>query len=96
MTSPASTSCPSPPYPLCVWGLGARGGRGRAGATALSALGDGGVKGTVETGAPSQAASVGHLAGTWSARRVVWVWVVRERWSACSAGANLHIVINMI
>jgi hypothetical protein len=50
----------------------------------------------VGTGAPSQAASVGHLAGTWSAHRVVWVWVVRERWSACSAGANLHIVINII
>jgi hypothetical protein len=49
----------------------------------LSALGDGGAKGTVGTGAPSQAASVGHLAGTWSAHRVVWVWVVRERWSEC-------------
>jgi hypothetical protein len=34
--------------------------------------------------------------GVWSAHRVVWVWVVRERWSACSAGANLHIVINII
>ena len=31
MTSPASTSCPSSPYPFCVWGLGARGGRGRSG-----------------------------------------------------------------
>jgi hypothetical protein len=50
----------------------------------------------VETGAPSQTASVGHLAGTWSAHRVVWVWVVRERWSACSAGVNLHMVINII
>jgi hypothetical protein len=38
----------------------------------------------VGTGAPSQAgASVGHLTGTWSAHRVVWVWVVRERWSVC-------------
>jgi hypothetical protein len=31
MASPASTSCPPSPHPLCVWGLDARGGRGRSG-----------------------------------------------------------------
>jgi hypothetical protein len=31
MARPPPTSCPSPPYLVCVWGLGARGGRGRSG-----------------------------------------------------------------
>jgi hypothetical protein len=40
---------------------------------------------------PARWQSVGHLAGTWSAHRVVWVWVVRGRWSACSAGVIICI-----
>jgi hypothetical protein len=47
----------------------------------------------------TQPGGIGRTSGwhCWHlSHRVVWVWVVRERWSACSAGVNLLIVTNII
>jgi hypothetical protein len=74
MTSPAPTSCPSSPYPLCVWGRGVWAQGAAEGAQVrllLSALGDGGTKGTVGTGAPSQRR---HQSGIWLAPEVHIGW----------------------